>query len=137
VGFNRRKLEDQRREAAEKEAASRRATDAQVPEDAERLISAWNDRQEKQMPMLFSPTIGAAIAASYWFLWVRCPACRMINAVDLRALDRHRDGAVIVLFPRCPAVRAGRTHRLRNSCGYREPASPTKCVKHRRLVLGE
>jgi hypothetical protein len=31
MGFNRRKLEDQRREAAEKEAISRRATDAQVP----------------------------------------------------------------------------------------------------------
>jgi hypothetical protein len=23
--------------------------------------------------MLFSPTIGAAIAARYWYLWVRCP----------------------------------------------------------------
>jgi hypothetical protein len=34
MGFNRRKLEDQRREAAEKEAANRRATDAQVLEDA-------------------------------------------------------------------------------------------------------
>jgi hypothetical protein len=30
MGFNRRKMEDQRREAAEKEAASRRATDAQA-----------------------------------------------------------------------------------------------------------
>jgi hypothetical protein len=60
MGFNRRKLEDQRREAAEKEAANRRATDAQVLEDAERLIGAWNDRQAKRMPMLFSPTIGAA-----------------------------------------------------------------------------
>ncbi len=36
MGFNRRKVEDQRREAAEKEAAARRATDAQVLEDAER-----------------------------------------------------------------------------------------------------
>jgi hypothetical protein len=34
MGFNRRKLEDQRREAAEKKAAARRATDAQVLEDA-------------------------------------------------------------------------------------------------------
>src|SRR5215467_3359724 len=74
MGFNRRKLEDQRRDAAEKEAASRRATDAQVLEDAERLITAWNERQAKRMPMIFSPTIGAAIAARYWFLWVRCPA---------------------------------------------------------------
>jgi beta-phosphoglucomutase-like phosphatase (HAD superfamily) len=71
MGFNRRKMEDQRRAAAEKEAAVRRATDAQVLEDAERLIAAWNERQAKRMPMLFSPTIGAAVTASYWFLWVR------------------------------------------------------------------
>jgi beta-phosphoglucomutase-like phosphatase (HAD superfamily) len=63
MGFNRRKLEDQRREAAEKEAAARRATDAQVLEDAERLIDAWNDRQAKRMPMLFSPTIGVSVGS--------------------------------------------------------------------------
>jgi hypothetical protein len=45
MGFNRRKMEDQRRQVAEKEAAARRATDAQVLEDAERLIAAWNERQ--------------------------------------------------------------------------------------------
>jgi hypothetical protein len=84
MGFNRRKMEDERRRVAEKEAASRRATDAQVLEDAEQLITAWNERQGKRMPMLFSPTIGAAIAARHWFLWVRCPACRTINAIDLR-----------------------------------------------------
>jgi hypothetical protein len=76
MGFNRRKLEDQRCEAAKKEAANRRATDAQVLEDADRLIAAWNERQALRAPMLFSPTIGAAIAAGYWFLWVRCPACQ-------------------------------------------------------------
>jgi hypothetical protein len=99
MGFNRRKMEDQRREAAEKEAATRRATDAQVLEDAERLIAAWNARQALRAPMIFSPTIGAAIKAGYWFLWVRCPACRTINAIDLRALDRHHDAAVTSLIP--------------------------------------
>jgi beta-phosphoglucomutase-like phosphatase (HAD superfamily) len=68
MGFNKRKMDDQRRQAAEKEAAARRATDAQVLEDAERLIAAWNERQAKQMPMIFSLTIGAAITAGYWFL---------------------------------------------------------------------
>jgi hypothetical protein len=53
----------------------------------------------KRMPMLFSPTIGAAITAGYWFLWVRCPACRTTNAIDLRALDRRRDAAVTSLIP--------------------------------------
>jgi hypothetical protein len=99
MGFNRRRMEDQRRQAAEKEAAGRRATDAQVLEDAERLITTWNDRQAKRMPMLFSPTIGAAITAGYWFLWVRCPTCRTTNAIDLRMLDRHRDAAVTSLIP--------------------------------------
>ena len=41
-------MEDQRRDAAEKEAASRRASDALL-EDAERLIAAWNERQAKRM----------------------------------------------------------------------------------------
>ena len=99
MGFNKRKLEDQRRQVAEKESAARRATNAQVLEDAERLIAAWNERQAKRMPMLFSPAIGAAITAGYWFLWVCCPACRTTNAIDLRTLDRHRDAAVTSLIP--------------------------------------
>ena len=98
MGFSRRKMEDQRRDAAEKEAASRRASDALL-EDAERLIAAWNERQAKRMPMILSPTIGAAITARYWFLWARCPACRTINAIDLRTLDRHHDAAVSSLIP--------------------------------------
>src|SRR6266576_2609670 len=99
MGFNRRKLEAEQKAKADAEAANRRATDAQVLEDAERLIAAWNERQAKRMPILFSPTIGAAIAARYWFLWVRCPACRTTNAIDLRTLDRHRDAAVTSLIP--------------------------------------
>jgi hypothetical protein len=99
MGFNRRKMEDERQQVAEKAAAARRATDAQVLEDAERLIGAWNERQAKRMPMLFSPTIGAAITARYWFLWVRCPACRTTQALDLRTLDRHHDAAVTSLIP--------------------------------------
>jgi len=76
MGFNRRKMEEQRRDAAEKEAATRRATDAQVFEDAERLIAAWNERQAIGARMIFSPTIGTAIKAGCWFLWLHCPACR-------------------------------------------------------------
>jgi hypothetical protein len=64
------------------------------------------------MPILFSPTIGAAITAGYWFLWVRCPACRTTNAIDFRTLDRHPDAAVTrVSFPLCPVAHAGRTRR--------------------------
>jgi hypothetical protein len=40
MGFNKRKMEDQRRQVAEREAAVRRATDTKVLEDAERLIAS-------------------------------------------------------------------------------------------------
>ena len=91
MGFNRRKMEADRKAKANAEAAAKRATDAQVLEDAERLIAAWNERQAQRMPMLFAPTIGAALAARHWFLWVHCPACRTTQAIDLRTLDRHPD----------------------------------------------
>ncbi|MGC2079280.1 MAG: hypothetical protein WA728_25300 [Xanthobacteraceae bacterium] len=138
MGFNRRKMVDERRRAAEKEAATRRATDAQVLEDAERLIAAWNERQEKRMPMLYSPTIGAAILARYWFLWVCCPACRTINAIDLRTLDRHRDAAVTSLIPAlsCRSCRpnAPFAELVRLS---RTSIADEMCEDHRRRVLGE
>jgi hypothetical protein len=138
MGFNRRKMEDERRQAADKEAAARRATDAQVLEDAERLIGAWNERQARRMPMLFSPTIGAAIAARYWFLWVRCPACRTTNAIDLRKLDRHRDAAVTSLIP------ALSCRSCRPNAPFAELVrlSPTSIademrIEHTRRVLGD
>jgi hypothetical protein len=138
MGFNRRKMEDRRRDAAEKEAASRRATETQILEDADRLITAWNERQAKRMPMLFSPMIGAALTARYWFLWVRCPACRTINAIDLRTLDRHRDAAVTSLIaalscrscrPNAPFAELVRLSRTSIADEIRE--------ERRRRVLGE
>jgi hypothetical protein len=57
-------MEDQRRQVAVKEAASRRTTDAQVLEDAERPIAAWNERQALRAPMIFSPTIGARLTTA-------------------------------------------------------------------------
>ena len=84
------------------EAAARRATERLILEEAEQLATAWNERQAKRIPMLFSPTIGAAITAGYWFLRARCPACRPTGDVDLRALDWHRGAdaayAVVVSF---------------------------------------
>ena len=73
MGFSKRRMESERAAAAAKEAEARRALGPQILADAEHLIATWNARQEAHMPMLFSPTIGAAIAARHWFLWVRCP----------------------------------------------------------------
>jgi len=98
-GFNKRRMESERAAAAAKAAEARRALGPQVIEDAKRLVEAWNARQAAHMPMLFSPTIGAAIAARYWYLWIRCPACRTTSGIDLRTLDRHPDAAVTSLIP--------------------------------------
>jgi len=138
MGFNRRKMEDERRRGAEKEAASRRATEVQVLEDAERLIAAWNERQEKRMPMLFSSTIGAAVAARCWFLWVRCPACRTINAIDLRTLDRHRDAAVTSVIPAlsCRSCRPNTPFAELVRLSQTSIADEMR-EEHRRRVLGE
>ena len=95
MGFNRRKMEGDRKANADAEAAAKRATDARVLEDAERLIAAWNERQAKRMPLLFAPTIGAALASR----WVYCLACRTMRDIDLRTLDRHRDAAISSLIP--------------------------------------
>ncbi len=73
MGFNRRKMQADRKAVADQEAAARRATEAMVLEDAERLIGVWNERQAKGRPIIFSPTIGAAIAAGYCFLWPAVP----------------------------------------------------------------
>lgn len=138
MGFNRRKMEDQRRDAAEKKAAAHRATDAQVLEDAERLIAAWNERQARRMPMLFSPTIGAATTARYWFLWVRCPACRTIQAVDLRTLDRHRDAALTSLIPAlsCRSCRPNAPFAELVRLSKTSIADEMR-IEHTRRVLGE
>jgi hypothetical protein len=99
MGFNKRRMDSERAAAAEKGAAARRTLGPQILEDAERLVETWNARQEAHMPMLFSPTIGAAIAARYWFLWVQCPGCRTTQSVDLRTIDRHRDAMVSSVIP--------------------------------------
>jgi len=91
MGFNRRKMEDQRRRAAEKEAAAKRATDAQLLEDAERLIAAWNERQAKRMPMLFSPTIGAAWSIVLAYLYRSPDISRSIPHL----LSRVTSGTII------------------------------------------
>jgi hypothetical protein len=138
MGFNRRMMEDERRRAAKKKAAEQRATNPQIIEDAERLIAAWNERQAKRMRMLFSPTIGAAITARYWYLWVRCPVCRTINAIDLRTLDRHHDAVVTSVVPalscrscrpNAPFAELVRLSRTSIADEMRE--------EHRRRVLGE
>jgi hypothetical protein len=138
MGFNRRKMEAQRAAAAEKEAAAKRATEAQILEDAGRLVAAWNERQAKRMPMLFSPTIGCALKAKHQFLWVRCPACLTTQSVDLRTVDRHPFAALTSLIPALSC----------RSCRPHAPFAELVCLsdktitdelheEHARRMLGE
>ena len=107
MGFNKRKMEDARRQEAETEAAARRAPDRQILEDAEQPVTAWNERQAKRMPMLFSPTIGAAITAGYWFLRARPGLShhRRRRPADARLAPRRgRDGPYpCIVLPILPA----------------------------------
>jgi hypothetical protein len=138
MGFNKRKMKAERKAKADVEAASRRASNAQVLADADRLISTWNERQARRMPMLFSPTIGAAVASRHWHLWVRCPACRTTQSIDLRTLDRHPDAAVASLIP------ALSCRSCRPNAPFAEFVRLSKtsiagemCAERRRRVLGE
>jgi|SRR6516225_1780738 hypothetical protein len=75
--------------------------------------------------------------AGYWFLWVRCPACHTVSAIDLRGLDRHPDAAVTSLIPalscrscrpNAPFAKLVRLSRTSIADKMRE--------EHRRKILG-
>jgi hypothetical protein len=72
--------------------------------DTQRLIATSNARQEARTPMLFSPTIRAAIAARRWFLWVRCPACQTVNAISSIVTPMRRSSPhSVAILPLMPA----------------------------------
>jgi len=121
MGFNKRKIEDQRREAAEKEAAIRRATDAQVLEDAERLIAAHLSTGTNSRPRSRADRGRKDHGRSHCLALVPGAACPTINAIDLRTLDRHLDAAVT-----SELVRLSRTS-----------IADEMREEHRRRVLGE
>jgi hypothetical protein len=93
-------LRRDRKAKADAEATpGRRPDPSGARADAKDLIAAWNERQARHMPLLFAPTIGAAVTARQHFLWVYCPVSRTTRDIDLRTLDRHRHPAVTKLIP--------------------------------------
>lgn len=111
--------------------------DPQVKADALRLVAEWNERQAQRAPLLFSPTIGAAICALHWYLWVRCPGC-CTQSVDLRRLDRHPDTMVTSLIPAlsCRNCRPNAPFAELVKLSPRSIADEMR-EEHRRKVLGE
>jgi hypothetical protein len=108
MGFNKRKMEAWRAETAEKEAAARRATEAQILEDAGRLVAAWNARQAKRMPMLFSPTIGCVRCSPRDILAAAAPRLYVPPKLIVAAGGHHQR---FRLFEQCTVVSV--RHELR------------------------
>jgi hypothetical protein len=136
MGFNKRKMEDRRREAVEKEAAARRATERQILEDADHLIAVWNERQAKRMPMLFSrpsappspPAIGFCGRAARLAVPRAMSTCG--RSTGTAARPRRR------LHRRCRVDRAGRTHRSLNWCVCRSRALPRSITRSEAAIGG-
>jgi hypothetical protein len=130
MGFNRRKLEANRKAKADAEAAAT---------SGRRISHRHSERAPSPaMPLLFAPTIGAALTARHHFLWVYCPACRTTRDIDLRTLDLHRDAAVTSVIPSL-SCRSCRPHapftelvRLSNISIADEMR-----IEHTRRVLGD
>jgi hypothetical protein len=130
MGFNKCKMEDRRRKAAEQEAAARRALGPQIIEDSVKLIEAWNARQAAHIPMLFSPTIEAAQSRRVIDSCGR--AARLAAPLATSTCGRSTGTAVRPSRPlprRCLAARVGRTRRLQNWCAYRSRALPMSITR--------
>jgi hypothetical protein len=52
-------------------------------------VTEWNRLMDRRRKPGWSPTIGVALAARFFWLDVFCPGCRQVKQVDLRKLDRH------------------------------------------------
>ena len=63
------------------------------------VINEWNKLSERRHKPRWSPTIGVAIAAKFYFLDALCPGCRQMKQVDLRKFDRHSQTTCYCLIP--------------------------------------
>jgi hypothetical protein len=69
---------------------------------AERAVAKWNAlmaRGATRHRPGWSPMVGVAVAARFYFLDVLCPGCRQVKQVDLRKLDRHERTTLHGLIP--------------------------------------
>jgi hypothetical protein len=99
MGINRRRLDREQARARVEEERVRQNREEAANMDAVWMIEAWNARLADRRPLLFSPTVGAAVAAGYRWMTVACPGCRTCRDVDLAAIDRHPDASVASLIP--------------------------------------
>lgn len=65
-------------------------------------VTKWNELMQRSAPRHkpdWSPMVGVAIAARFYFLDAYCPGCRQLKQVDLRKLDRHERTTLYGLIP--------------------------------------
>ena len=66
-------------------------------------VTRWNKLMERSAVARhqpdWSPMVGVALAAQFYFLYVVCPGCRQLKQVDLRTLDRHERTTLHGLIP--------------------------------------
>ena len=70
------------------------------------IIEAWNARLANNRPLLFSPTVGAALLAKHHWLIVVCDACGTVTDMDvsMKPRDPHTPLTALLseaLCPRC------------------------------------
>ena len=92
MGISTRK-DDQRAAALAGEKA------ALAKRDAERLVTEWNRHLADSTPMLFVPTIGAALLSGHHWLVVRCPGCDLLCDVDLTVKRRDPATPITSILP--------------------------------------
>ena len=82
--------------------AGKKAAEAADRALAERAVTEWNTLMQsgaaRHRPA-WSPTVGVAVAARFYFLDAFCPGCRQVKQVDLRKLDRHERSTLQGLIP--------------------------------------
>jgi hypothetical protein len=62
-------------------------------------VTRWNSEMRKRRRPRYSPMIGVALDARFYFLDVYCPGCRQSKQIDLRKLDRHPQTTLETLIP--------------------------------------
>ena len=65
-------------------------------------VTRWNKLMERSAARHkpgWSPMVGVAVAAKFFFLDVYCPGCRQLKQVDLRTLDRQERTTLHGLIP--------------------------------------
>jgi hypothetical protein len=122
MGINRRRLERQQARARIEAERERQSRDDAAAADAVWMIEAWNVRLAEGQPLLFSPTVGAALGAGYRWMTVACPGCRTCREVDLAATDRHPDASIASLIPALSC----------RNCRPHAPLAQIRCLARKR-----